>query len=169
VERIDKQLKTRKAGQPSPEVTEREILLKIKAALDEFRPVSSVELTDDERKVVKNFDFLTGKPLIAVANTGESDLAAGEDLPLLQPLRERCREDGVELIALCASAESEVAQLPEEEQREFLDALGITEAARDRLIRASYAALGVMSFFTVGEDEVRAWTVPAGANALTAA
>lgn len=169
LERIDKQLKTRKAGQPSPEVTEREILLKIKAVLDELRPVSSVELTDDERKIIKNFDFLTAKPLIAVVNVGEGDLAAGEDLPLLQPLREQCREDGVQLIALCASAEAEVAQLPEDDQREFLDALGIAEPARDRLIRASYAALGVMSFFTVGEDEVRAWTIPVGANALTAA
>ena len=76
------------------------------------------------------------------------------------------RDDGV---AAGGAAEAEVAQLPEDEQREFLDALGIGEPARDRLIRAAYAALGVMSFFTVGEDEVRAWTVPQGVNAVTAA
>lgn len=169
LERIDKQLKTRKAGQPSPEVTEREILLKIKAALDDLRPVSSVELTDDEQKVVKNFDFLTAKPLIVVVNVGESNIAEGDEAALVQPLKDQCREDGLQLIALCASAEAEVAQLADEDQREFLDALGIAEPARDRLIRAAYAVLGVMSFFTVGEDEVRAWTIPHGANALTAA
>jgi GTP-binding protein YchF len=169
LERIDKQLKTRKSGVPSPEVTEREILLKIKAVLDDFKPVSGIELTDDERKIIKNFDFLTGKPLIAVANVGESDIAEGEGLALLQPLRDRCAEEGIAFIALCAAAESEVAQLPDEDQREFLDALGIAAPARNRLIQAAYAALGVMSFFTVGEDEVRAWTIPAGSNALTAA
>lgn len=169
LERIEKQLKNRKAGQPSPEVTEREILNRIKVVLDDFKPVSSVDLTDDERKIVKNFDFLTAKPLIAVANVGEGDIAAGEDLPLLQSLWEQCRQEGVTLIALCAAAEREVSQLAEEEQREFLDALGIAEPARDRLIRAAYQVLGVQSFFTVGDDEVRAWTIPAGANALTAA
>lgn len=169
LERIEKQLKTRKAGVPSPEVTEREILLKLKAALDDLRPVSGIELTDDEQKVVKNFDFLTGKPLIVVVNVGENDLAEGDNLAILQPLQQQCQDDGLQLIALCASAEAEVAQLAEDDQREFLDALGIAEPARDRLIRASYAVLGVMSFFTVGEDEVRAWTVPHGANALTAA
>jgi GTP-binding protein YchF len=169
LERIDRQLKTRKSGVPSPEVTEREILLKIKAVLDDFKPVSGIELTDDERKIIKNFDFLTGKPLIAVANVGEADIAEGEGLPLLQPLRDQCAAEGIAFIALCAEAESEVAQLPDEDQPEFLDALGITAPARDRLIQAAYAALGVMSFFTVGEDEVRAWTIPAGSNALTAA
>ena len=78
LERIDKQLKTRKQGVPSPEVTEREILLKIKAVLDDFKPVSSIDLDEDERRITRNFDFLTGKPLIAVANVGESDLAAGK-------------------------------------------------------------------------------------------
>ena len=169
LERIDKQLKTRKAGMPSPEVTEREILLKIKSALDDLRPVSSVELTDDEQKVVKNFDFLTAKPLIVVVNVGEGDMAEGNDAALVRPLKDQCQTDGLQLVALCASAEAEVAQLADEDQREFLDALGIAEPARDRLIRAAYAVLGVMSFFTVGEDEVRAWTIPLGANALTAA
>jgi GTP-binding protein YchF len=169
LERIEKQLKTRKAGQPSPEVTEREILTRIKAVLEEFKPVSSIELNEDEQKIIKNFDFLTNKPLIAVANVGEGDIREGEHLVLLQPLREQCAAEGVSLIALCAAAEQEVSQLDEADQREFLDALGIAEPARGRLIRAAYAALGVQSFFTVGEDEVRAWTIPAGANALTAA
>jgi GTP-binding protein YchF len=169
LERIDKQLKTRKQGIPSPEVTEREILLKIKAVLDEFKPVSSIELDEDERRITKNFDFLTGKPLIAVANVSEADLSSSDTLALLAPLKEQCALEGIELIVLCAAAEEEVAQLDEADQREFLDDLGIAEPAGNRLIRASYQTLGVMSFFTVGEDEVRAWTIPAGANALTAA
>jgi len=169
LERIEKQLKTRKQGVPSPEVTEREILLKIKAVLDEFKPVSSMELDEEERRITRNFDFLTGKPLIAVANVGEGDIAAADTLALLQPLRDQCAEEGIELISLCAAAEEEVAQLDQNDQREFLEALGISEPAGARLIRAAYSALGVMSFFTVGEDEVRAWTVPVGASALTAA
>ncbi len=169
LERIDKQLKTRKQGVPSPEVAEREALVKIKAALDDLKPVSSLELTEDERKITRNFDFLTGKPLIAVANVGEGELALGETLPLLQPLRQQCAADGIELITLCASAEEEVSQLDDADQKEFLEALGISEPAGRRLIRAAYQTLGVMSFFTVGEDEVRAWTVPSGVNAVTAA
>lgn len=169
LERIEKQLKTRKASTPSPEVAERELLLRIKTVLDDFQPISSIDLTDDERKTIRNFDFLTGKPLIAVANVGEGDIGAGDTLALLKPLRDQCELEGNPFIALCASAEAEVAQLPEDDQRDFLDALGIRDPARDRLIRAAYAALGVMSFFTVGDDEVRAWTIPAGANALAAA
>jgi GTP-binding protein YchF len=169
LERIDRQLKTRKQGVPSPEVAEREVLLKIKAALDEFKPAGSVDLDDEERKIVKNFDFLTAKPLITVANVGESDIAEGEGSKLLAPLAAVCAESGNLFIACCAAAEQEVAMLDAAEQREFLDALGIAEAARDRLIRAAYAALGVMSFFTLGEDEVRAWTIPADSTALIAA
>ena len=169
LERIEKQLKTRKSGTPSPEVAEREALQKIKAALDEFKPASAAELTDDEAKIVKNFDFLTAKPLIAVANVNEGDLADGEEGELLAALKAQCAEEGNAFMALCASAEQEVAQLDEAEQREFLDALGIQEPARNRLIRAAYAALGLMSFFTVGDDEVRAWTVRQGASALEAA
>ena len=169
LERIDKQLKTRKQGVASPETAEREALLKIKAVLDDLKPVSGIELTEDERKITRNFDFLTGKPLIVVANVGEGDIAQGDTLALLQPLRDQCQADGLELITLCAEAEEQVAQLDETDQKEFLEALGITEPARSRLIRAAYQALGVMSFFTVGEDEVRAWTVPTGVNAVTAA
>jgi len=169
LERIKKQLATRKAGAVIPEAIEQEILLKIKAVLDDFKPVRSMELTDDEKRVIKNFDFLTAKPVIVVANIAEGDLAQGENLPLLAPLREQCQAEGTPLMALCAAVEQEVAQLPAEEQAEYLAAMGIQEPARDRLIRAAYQSLGYMSFFTVGDDEVRAWTIPIGSNALTAA
>lgn len=169
LERIKKQLATRKSGAVVPEVIEQEILLKIKGVLDDFKPVRSIELTEDEKRIIKNFDFLTAKPVIVVANIGEDDLAQGENLPLLAPLKSQCVAEGTTFMALCAAVEQEVAQLPPDEQAEYLSAMGIAEPARDRLIRAAYAALGMMSFFTVGEDEVRAWTIPVGSNAITAA
>ncbi len=170
LERIKKQLATRKSGGSAPpEEIEREVLLKLKDTLEEFKPLRTLDLTDDERRIIRNFDFLTFKPVIVAANIGESDLAEGENLPLLAPLKAECEASGTQMIALCALAEREVAELPEAEQADYLEALGIQEAARGRLIRAAYAALGLTSFFTVGEDEVRAWTIPLGANAVTAA
>jgi ribosome-binding ATPase len=169
LDRIKKQLATRKSGAVVPEVIEQQVLLKMKETLDEFKPLRVLTLTEDERKIVKNFDFLTFKPVIIIANIGEGDLANADSLPILAPLKAECEANGTEVITLCAAAEREVAELPEDEQMEYLGALGIEEAARDRLIRAAYRALGVMSFFTVGEDEVRAWTIPVGANAVTAA
>ncbi len=169
LERIKKQLATRKGGAVVPEVIEQQVLLKLKETLDDFKPLRGLELTEDERKIIRNFDFLTFKPVIIVANIGEADIASAETLPLLQPLRDDCVATGTQLIVLCAEAEREVAELPESEQADYLEAMGIKEAARDRLIRAAYKALGYMSFFTVGEDEVRAWTIPVGSNAVTAA
>ena len=169
LERIKKQLSTRKSGAVVPEQVEQEVLLRMKATLDEFQPLRTVELSEDEKRIIKNFDFLTAKPVIVVANIGEDDLADAANMPMLDELRKSCAEENAPFVTLCAAAEREVAQLDESEQAEFLAALGIEEPARDRLIRASYQALGVMSFFTVGEDEVRAWTIPAGASAVTAA
>jgi GTP-binding protein YchF len=169
LERIKKQLATRKAGALVPEVIEQEVLLRLKETLDEFVPLRSMTLTEDERKIVRNFDFLTLKPNIVVANIGEDDVANADALPVIADLRAQCAAEGTEFLALCASLEREVAQLPAEEQAEFLSALSISEPASDRLIRAAYAALGVMSFFTVGEDEVRAWTIPVGSTSIVAA
>lgn len=169
LERIKKQLSTRKPGAVVPEVIEQEALLKLKSVLYDFRPLRTLELTEDEKKLVKNFDFLTLKPVIVVANIAEGDLASADTLPVLQALREDCAANGTLFVVLCASAEREVSELPAEEQGDYLAALGIEEPARDRLIHAAYRALGVMSFFTVGEDEVRAWTIPEGSNAVTAA
>jgi GTP-binding protein YchF len=169
LERIKKQLSTRKSGAVVPEVIEQEVLLKLKETLEEFKPLRVLELTEDERKIIRNFDFLTFKPVIVIANIGEGDLANADSLASLAPLKAECEANGAQVITLCAAAEREVADLPEDEQAEYLSALGIEEAARDRLIRAAYRALGVMSFFTVGEDEVRALTIPIGANAVTAA
>jgi GTP-binding protein YchF len=169
LERIKKQLATRKGGAATPEVIEQELLIRIKAHLDEFQPLRTMTLTDEEQRIIKNFDFLTFKPLIVAANIAEDDLAKGLDAPILALLKELCVEENTMLTVLCAAAEQEIAQLDEEEQIEFLQALNIEEPVRNKLIRASYQALGDMSFFTVGEDEVRAWTITKGSNAVTAA
>ena len=170
LERIKKQLGSRKSGGAViPEIFEQEVLLKLKAVLDEFTPLRTVTLTEDEKRVVKNFDFLTAKPVIVVANIAEADLDKGENLPLLAGLKAECEEQGILFMALCGRPNRRSQLWRTKNRRRFLAALGIAESARDRLIRAAYAALGVMSFFTVGEDEVRAWTIPHGSNALTAA
>jgi ribosome-binding ATPase len=169
LERIQKQLSTRKQGAVVPEVIEQEVLLRLKATLDEFKPLRLLSLSEDDKKIIRNFDFLTLKPVIIVVNVAEQDISCGFDLPLLLTLKEEAAKTNTQVITLCASVEHEVASLPEEEQLEYLEALGIREPARDQLIRAAYRALGVQSFFTVGEDEVRAWTVPVGATALIAA
>ena len=165
LERIEKALRTRKAGAPSPELQEREVLLKLQAHMDEGRPLRTLALNPDEVRVTRSFAFLTEKPLMVVANIGEGGIGNEDGDPLVQQGREVSEAEGLPLIALCGKAEAEVAQLGPEEEKEFLEALGIESPARDRLIRLAYDTLGLMSFFTVGEDEVRAWTVEKGATA----
>lgn len=151
----------------SSEAVEQQTLEKIRAHLDALKPVRTLELTADEEKSVRSFAFVSGKPLILVANIGEDDLPGGS--PVTQELRAYASENHLPLIELCAKVEMECSEMEPEEEREFLQAMGISEPARDRLIRAAYDALGYISFFTVGSDEVRAWTIRRGTNALGAA
>jgi GTP-binding protein YchF len=171
MERLDKS-RLQKRQSPA-EAAEHQVLIKIKAHLEELQPVRTLELSEDERRTIRSYAFVSGKPLILVANVaeelaGEPASAAGARASL-QPLADYAAAEGLALIALCAKIEMEVAQMEPEEEREFLEAMGIAEAARDRLIRVAYAALGLISFFTVGEDEVRAWTITRGTNAVGAA
>ncbi len=154
--------------QTNAEAAEQQVMEKIKAHLDALSPIRSLELTEDEQRSIRSYAFVSGKPLIVVANVGE-ELAGEADPEVAAPLAAYCASEGMPLITLCAKVEMEVAQMAPDEEREFLEAMGIAEAARDKLIRAAYAALGLMSFFTVGEDEVRAWTITRGTNAVGAA
>lgn len=154
--------------QTSAEAVEHQVLDKIKAHLEGFQPVRSLELNEDERRCIRSYAFVSGKPMILVANIGEE--AVGEtDIKTIHELAKYAAEQSTPLVSLCAKVEMEVAQMAPEEEREFLEAMGIGEAARDKLIRAAFAALGLISFFTVGEDEVRAWTIKSGTNAVGAA
>ncbi len=167
--RLEKLEKARlQKRQTNAEAAEHMVLNKIKAHLDELNPVRSLHLPEDEARSVRSYAFVSGKPLILVANVGEDD--AGSETPAgIGPLTEYAAGLGVPLVTMCAKVEMEVAQMEPDEEREFLEAMGIHEAARDRLIRAAYSALGLICFFTVGEDEVRAWTITKGTNAVGAA
>lgn len=166
--RLEKLEKARlQKRQTNAEAAEHQVLDKIKAHLDDLQPIRTLELTEDESRSIRSFAFVSGKPLILVANVGEDEV--GETPASVAPLAEFAALQNIPIISLCAKIEMEVAQMEPDEEREFLEAMGITEAARDRLIRAAYTALGLISFFTVGEDEVRAWTIPLGSNAVTAA
>jgi ribosome-binding ATPase len=133
--------------------------------LNADRPLKLLDLAAEEEKEITSFSFLSRKPLMAVLNTSEADAAN----PVPANVIDAGRERQIEVIGVCASLEAEIAALPNADQAEFLASLGITEPASARLIRAAYTLLDYVSFFTVGEDEVRAWTVYRGSKAPKAA
>lgn len=168
LERIEKGLRNKKAVPGSPQTMERDLMLKIQDHLMSDKPLKTLDLSNDELKWIRSFDFLTLKPMIIVANVSE-DHTPESDAKLLDGLRAFCVEENLELVELVASVEAEVAQLPADEEREFLVAMGISEPARNRVVQSAYRALGLTSFFTAGEDEVRAWTINIGDKAVEAA
>jgi len=153
---------------------ELELLLPLLDWLSEGRPLRKFRARGEEaekrlRKLYRQLGLITAKPLIYVANVAESDLPEGEGNPYVEALRERAREEGAELVVVSAKLEAELAELPEEEARELLAAYGLKEPGLFRLIRTGYKALDLITFFTAGEKEVRAWTVRRGTKAPQAA
>jgi ribosome-binding ATPase YchF (GTP1/OBG family) len=137
------------------------LLERFRSTLEAGDALRSLQLNPDESKLASGFSFLTLKPLILVLNGGEDGV--GPDTIAT------ARGTGSEVVALCAQVEAEIVQLPETDRAEFLADLGLSEPASERLIRAGYRALGLQSFFTVGQDECRAWAVRRGALAPEAA
>lgn len=144
------------------------VLERCKAALEDNLPIREVELDEEERRLLRGFGFLTQKPSLALLNVGEAQLGAPAEA-LVVRARERFGRPGVEIEALAGKIEMEIAQLEPEDAALFMADLGIAEASRERVIRLSYALLGLLSFFTVGPDEDRAWTIRSGASAVEAA
>ncbi|HOW98856.1 MAG TPA: DUF933 domain-containing protein [Kiritimatiellia bacterium] len=140
-------------------------LQKGKAALEAGTPLRRVGWNAEEEKTLRTFQFLSMKPALVIANTGEGDLK-GETLGALRQAADRL---GCETLAFCAALEAEMAQLEASAQAAFLKDYGLEEPARIRLIQAAYRLLNLISFFTVGEDEVRAWTIRRGTHAQAAA
>jgi len=138
------------------------MFLRFQKQLELGLPLRDLELNPDEIKMASGYAFLTAKPLIAVFNLEEGDEAPAEAVKV-------AKEAGDEVVSLCATMEEELAELSIEEAREFLDDLGIEEPAMNLMIRASYSALNLLSFFTVGPDECRAWPVRKGSTAQVAA
>ena len=166
LDRLEKDIKKQK--NPNLE-KEYHILARCKQALEKQSPLRELVLAPDEEKVIRGFTFLTSKPMLYVLNLGEKDAAqagAAEDFAAQAGLKQRPK---TEVTAVCGKVEAELAALSDVEAAEFLASYGLIESAVARLIRSSYHLLGLISFFTVGEDECRAWTIRAGTTALGAA
>lgn len=143
-----------------------EILSKIKNALIQNKPARSVELSEEELKLIKSFNLLTLKPIIYMANISEDDLIDdGINNIHVNNLRELAKLENNTVITVCAKIESELSELNDEDKIEFLNDLGVSESGLDKLIKETYNLLGLETFFTVGKDEVRAWTFKKGMKA----
>ncbi|MFQ5427758.1 MAG: redox-regulated ATPase YchF [Thermodesulfobacteriota bacterium] len=138
----------------------------LKCALEDGRPARSV-LDEETAPLVKDLCLITAKPVIYVANVGEDDLGGSSEAA--ESVREAAERLGGGFVTMCGSIESELSEMSDEERSEFLEGLGLSESGLDRLTRASYRLLGLITYFTAGKQEVRAWTVRDGAKAPEAA
>lgn len=143
------------------------VLEKLAVALNDGKPARSVTLEEEERKAVAEVHLITMKPVLYVANVSEDDLEGKH--PFVARVLEHAESEGAELVTICGKIESEVAELDPEEKAEFLQELGLQESGLDRMIHAGYSLLGLITYFTAGVKEVRAWTVSNGALAPQAA
>lgn len=166
--RREKAQKGLKSGDKSARA-ELEVLDKIQPALEAGRSARTVALTNDERAIARNFFLLTTKPTIYAANVDENTLASVDENKMVQSVREIAAQEAAECVVICAQLESELVALPEEERLDYLHSLGVSTSGVDQLIKSAYHLLGLMSFLTAGEKEVRAWTIPQGTRAQTAA
>jgi GTP-binding protein YchF len=147
-------------------VAKRPVLEKLRAALNEGKAARSVALDEDERAAVRDLFLLTLKPLMYVANVREDGF---ENNPHLDAVRARAAAEGAMVVPVCAAIEEEISQLDEADREEFLGSMGLSEPGLDRVARAAYTLLGLQTYFTAGEKEVRAWTVKRGSSAPQAA
>lgn len=150
---------------------ELEFQQRLKKLLEDGKDASSLELqNEDEEKWFAEYNMLTGKPVIYAANVAEDDLADdGASNPHVAKVRAFADEHGSEVFVICAQIEEEISELEEDEKKMFLEDLGLKESGLEKLVRASYHLLGLMSFLTAGEDETRAWTIRQGTKAPQAA
>lgn len=145
-------------------ILEFNVLTKIKEGLLKEIPVRRVDLTDDEFKLIKHFNFLTAKPIIYMANIAEEDITKDDNKYVLQ-VKEYARKEKAQVVIVCAKIESELSELNDDDKALFLSELGIKDSGLDLLIKATYDLLGLATYFTAGTDEVRAWTFKKGMKA----
>ena len=148
---------------------ELDILNKVHAFLETGKSARAMELDNDEREFVKSLDLLSFKPVIYAANVSEDEAAGAEDNDMVKQVREFAATEGSDVIVICARLEEEISQLDDEEKAMFLEELGIKESGLDKLVKASYRLLNLISFLTAGEQECRAWTIINGTKAPQAA
>ena len=166
--RRDKAQKGLRAGDKIAKA-EMEVIEKILPALEEGRPARAIELTKEEQLVAKQFFLISTKPTIYAANVDEETLANPDANPHVQTVKEHAAKENAEVVIICAKLEAELVALEPEERAEFLAEVGVTSSGVDKLIKSAYKMLGLMSFLTAGEKEVRAWTIPIGTKAPQAA
>ena len=148
---------------------ELELLNKVIAFLEEGKSARAMELSDDDAEYVKSLDLLSYKPIIYVVNLSEDEINDTDNNERVKQIKEFAKTEDAEVVCICARIEEEVSELDKEEKEMFLTELGIDESGLDKLIKASYKLLNLISFLTAGEDEVRAWTIKRGTKAPQAA
>ena len=160
LERLDATSKRGKISQN--DLVEKELLTRLRAKLEQETPLRDTELAKDEDRLIRGFQFMTAKPALLVFNTGDNGNNLAKNIEPYEHLH-------TETMVIQGKLESEIAQMPAEDARIFLDEFGIQEPGLNKAIRSAYQLLGLQSFFTVGEDEVRAWTIRKGETAVDAA
>ena len=167
--RYDKAFGMIKSGDKKYKI-ESDLLRRILDRLEEEKPVRGMNFTEEEQKYVDGLFLITSKPVIYAANIAEADMGKADDeIPLAVKVKEYAKAEGSETLVICARTEEEISELPPEEAAMFLEELGLKESGLDRLVKASYKLLGLISFLTAGEPETRAWTIKEGTKAPQAA
>ncbi|MEM6689230.1 MAG: redox-regulated ATPase YchF [Planctomycetota bacterium] len=144
-----------------------EVIAKCNAQLSEDKPLRTLDLNENELNLIKSYGLLTAKPILFIANVGEDDLLGEHEL--VGKVQNYAESVGSSVVCVCAKLESELAELDESDREEMLDAVGLSEPALGKVARGAYSTLGLQSYFTAGEKEVRAWTIKVGATAPQAA
>ncbi len=145
------------------------VLEKAKNWLKENKPIRTLELDDEEKALLKDVYLLTNKPIIYVANVSESQISNIDNDPLVNKVKEYAKKENAQVIALCAKLEEDLSELDDEDKKAMMSEYGIKESGLDKLVKASYSLLGLISYLTAGKQEVRAWTIKKGTKAPQAA
>ena len=167
--RLDRAINMTKTGDKKYRI-EADFLQRLYDHLEEGKSARTLDMTDDEKEMMKDLFLISSKPVIYTANIAEKDMGKAEkDLPLVQKVIDFAKSEGARYMVICAKTEEELSMLDPEEQAMFLADLGVTESGLDRLVKTSYDLLGLISYLTAGEKEVRAWTIEKGTKAPQAA
>jgi GTP-binding protein YchF len=146
-----------------------EFITKIITHLNEEKPIRALDLKEEDKNILKNYNFLTAKKILYIANIQENEITSFEKNPYYQQVNEYAKKENSILIGICAKLEEELAQLSDQEAKEFLLSLGLNSSGLDKLIKSAYELLGLITFITTGEMETKAWTIKKGTTAAEAA
>jgi len=161
IDRVQKLIKTGDKKAPAEMV----VLVRIKEMLDQALPARRTVMTEDELLLIGDLNLMTLKPVIFIANVSEDEVATADDNKYVKIIKQYAAHEGAEVVTISAKVESEIAELSSEDAKEFLSELGLTESGLDKLIKASFKLLGLLTFLTAGVQEVRAWTIKKGTKA----